>query len=117
MNTQKGLQGDLSEKYSQEILITGRNSWITTIGNDEMNKPFYCGTQYVDWQGRNCDKCRKFRYEGPADPKNCAIDYALGMAFWKDGQVSDEIAKRMGVPDDVRIYTWDCPEKAPKVTK
>jgi hypothetical protein len=31
-------------------------------------------------------------------------------------EIPDEIMKRMGVPDDVCAYTWDCPERVMEVS-
>ena len=72
-----------------------------------MVRPFYCGSQYGDWTARNCDKCVKYNYENPK--KSCTIDYALGTAYMTTGEVSDEIAKRMGFTGE--SYSWQCPER------
>ena len=77
-----------------------------------MNRPFSNGTQRADWMCRNCDRCTKFNIDIPYDDPNCcAIDAALGQ-----DDISDDIMRRMGVPDDVTAYTWDCPERVLEVT-
>jgi hypothetical protein len=78
--------------------------------SDERKRPFLCGSQFLDWQNRNCCRCAKWDME-QVDKGRCAIDYALLEAYFDDGSVSDEIAKRMGTPDDGRVYNWDCPER------
>jgi len=60
--------------------------------------PFSCGTQFGDWQERNCENCNKFDSDNP-DNSNCEIDEALLIAYFDDGTVSAEIAKRMGYTD------------------
>lgn len=77
-----------------------------------MNKirPFSCGSQFIDWQVRNCKNCKKF-IETPAsaDEIQCEIDLALFMSSWDDGTISQEIADRMGY-NNKEDYSWDCPE-------
>ena len=71
-----------------------------------MKHPFYCGTQGMDWDNRNCDKCAKNNVD------DCQILYALKDWFWGvTNGVPDEIATRMGYDGNERALTWDCPEK------
>jgi hypothetical protein len=72
--------------------------------------PFWCGTQYADWQARNCDGCRKFDIETPFIESRCEIDQALGDSMFGDGTVSAEIGSRMGWPG-VAAFSWVCPER------
>jgi len=75
-------------------------------------RPFDSGSQYVDWQCRNCFKCAKYDPD-QADPDRCRIDFEIGMAYIGDGQVPLEIAQRMGAPLGLfpRPYSWPCPER------
>jgi hypothetical protein len=73
-------------------------------------RPFDSGSQYADWQARNCERCRKWNPE-EADPARCDLDYALGSAYLGDGQVDVEIARRIGRRPGEARYTWDCPER------
>lgn len=70
--------------------------------------PFYCGTQYGDWTGSNCDRCKK------AAPlygdSTCEIELALHIAYLSDGEVTEEIAKKMGYFDNEDKEIWMCPE-------
>lgn len=78
-----------------------------------MNRPFSNGFQRMDWMSRNCDRCVKFNIDIPYDdPQCCPIDAAIG-----EDNITDEIMQRMGVPDDVCAYTWDCPERGLEVSK
>ena len=74
-----------------------------------MVRPFSNGSQYADWQARNCNRCAKYnpeRYDGA-----CDIDGALGIAYIGTGTVPDDIARRMGYLDNQDAFTWDCPER------
>jgi hypothetical protein len=73
-------------------------------------RPFSCGSQYIDWQARNCERCAKYNAE-EADPLLCELDFALGVAALTDGEVPDDIARRMGYSGDPQQFTWDCPER------
>lgn len=77
---------------------------------DERKRPFHSGSQFADWQDRNCGRCWKFDIEAAFDESKCEIDAALGDAMFGDGTVSAEIALRMGFTDPVS-YTWVCPER------
>jgi hypothetical protein len=81
----------------------------------ERIRPFYCGSQYGDWQDRNCLRCTKYNpdeFDGA-----CEIDGALGMGYLTDGMVTAEIARRMGYreasPSELPEYTWPCPDRIP----
>lgn len=73
-------------------------------------RPFSNGTQYIDWQIRNCDRCKKACTDSGNSPI-CPIKKALALASWGDGTISDELGKRMGYEPGNPRYTWDCPEK------
>lgn len=73
--------------------------------------PFSCGSQYADWMLSNCDRCKKYKYE--LEDENdfpCEIDRALLSAFWDDGGVTREIARRMGYFKNKGKYNWMCTE-------
>lgn len=92
----------------------------------ERHIPFDCGSQRMDWDARNCDRCTKGYCSrlGPDaavawvdDTDACPIERAISEGAMSDAKVSDEIAKRMGLLDnepprqDGFSYTWDCPER------
>lgn len=76
-------------------------------------RPFDSGSQYADWQERNCEGCKKFdaaKFKG-----RCDIDGAVGAAYFGEGSVSDEIAVRMGYTGpNIGAYSWACPEREGK---
>ena len=72
-----------------------------------MKRPFFCGTQYLDWKARNCERCAKWDAEKAG---SCEIDSAIGAALFGNGTFTDETAARMGYTD-CRALTWDCPER------
>jgi len=74
-------------------------------------RPFSNGSQFCDWQSRNCDRCTKY-VAGIDDISKsvCEIDIALGKSMWGDGSVSEEIGERMGYGDPL-AYNWDCTER------
>jgi hypothetical protein len=72
------------------------------------NTPFYCGSQRMDWKCFNCDFCTK-RYN-ETSRWHCDLEKLIDEAYMGDGSMSAETAKRMGDPDDCRVYNWRCPE-------
>jgi len=72
-----------------------------------MNKirPFSSGSQYSEWTASNCERCTKAYDRG----EYCEIENALLIAFFDDGNVTQEIATRMGINSDSG-YCWMCPE-------
>lgn len=62
--------------------------------SDDRVRPFYCGTQGLDWRCWNCRNCRRYNERTPT----CDIDRALLDAYFGDGSVSADIARRMGHP-------------------
>ena len=85
--------------------------------SEQRYRPFSSGTQCADWVDRNCIQCAKGCKEG--ESPTCPIDVALNDSFWGDGQVSEDIARRMGFLDhnpparEHFSYTWPCPEFVP----
>lgn len=72
-------------------------------------RPFSCGSQAEDWMGANCDRCTK----GASDTQDvcCPIQIALLDAWFGDGEITDEMAKRCGADvAHLKHYNWPCPE-------
>jgi hypothetical protein len=75
-----------------------------------MPRPFDNGEQCGDWDERNCYRCKRVDFD--ALRSDCEIFNATQVAYFGDGQVSDDIARRMGWQDtNPQRYTWACPEK------
>lgn len=74
-----------------------------------MIRPFYCGTQYIDWEASNCDRCEKaVSYDMIF---KCEIQAALSAACIGSGEISEEIAKRAGINEKTKnMYLWKCSE-------
>ncbi len=76
--------------------------------------PFYCGSQYSDWKESNCNRCKKgienIDPDGVEMP-TCEIELAILDAYMGDGEVTDEIAKRMdATPENMDEEVWMCGE-------
>lgn len=83
---------------------------LNVIIPDARVRPFSCGTQAADWQCSNCERCTK-----NTPPENgmptCEIQYAICEAWFGDGTVSEQIARRMGImPDNLFALVWQCDE-------
>lgn len=81
--------------------------------SDEKVKPFSNGTEYLDWTFGNCERCAKSVLV--TDPSGtelptCEIEYAIMEASISDGEISAEIAERMGQTANPMAYTWPCGE-------
>jgi len=50
-------------------------------------KGFSCGSEFMDFMVRNCQKCKKYNYEKP----KCKIDITIGMAYCYDGMIPVKI--------------------------
>jgi len=78
---------------------------------NETMRPFYSGTQYLDWQCANCDRCAK---QAPADAgldeMPCEIEAALVLAAFDGGMVPLSIAQRMAAVENRGRYGWQCGE-------
>jgi len=72
-------------------------------------RPFYCGTQYMDWESKNCGHCRK---SAPADAQHftCELEYCLSYACFGAGTVSEGIAARIGYNPATEVYLFKCRE-------
>jgi hypothetical protein len=71
-------------------------------------QPFSSGSEYEAWRLTNCALCKKQTTEDEAYgsrlglPLRCDLDQALLVSYWESGDVSDEIAKRLGRPGGAR---------------
>lgn len=76
-------------------------------------RPFYCGTQYLDWQNKNCCRCRKsapVNDQGQSEVFTCELEYCLTSACFGKGTVSEGIAARLGFKPASEVYTFKCRE-------
>lgn len=75
-------------------------------------RPFYCGGQFGDWTGANCDRCTKGSHkQHPDELPKCELEAALVEAYVTDGQIDKIIAERIGF--DPNKYNWNCTEWEP----
>lgn len=74
-------------------------------------RPFSNGCQAGDWEASNCERCTKYSDE----PETmCPIMYAITLAYIGTGEVSEDMARRIGYlkadgSTDGR-YAWPCTE-------
>jgi len=47
-------------------------------GASMLDRPFSCGTEFADWQSRNCDRCAK-GYDVDAETWRCDLEFALNV--------------------------------------
>lgn len=71
-------------------------------------RPFYCGTQGMDWRASNCDRCSKMPAEIKPGVFTCEIDYCISYAAIAGGAIPEEIAKRIGYYGEK--ISWKCGE-------
>lgn len=69
-------------------------------------RPFSTGSQYMDWEAKNCDGC-DLRHR-------CSILRALAFACIDDGTITATMATRMGADRSGNRYAWPCPERSPQ---
>ena len=80
--------------------------------------PFHCGSQFYDWVEPNCCRCTKARTANNGKHV-CEIEKAIFESRCNHGDVSEDIAERMGYLDhspprqDGFSYTWPCGEWEP----
>jgi len=91
------------------------------VAEEPRVRPFYCGSQFIDWQDANCCQCAKYSFQvDPATGKTrepldedevCQIELALHRAALDldDVTVSAEMGRRMGFVDPWD-YNWRCGE-------
>jgi hypothetical protein len=84
---------------------------MRTAESNDRHHPFHCGTQYLDWENRNCCRCAKYS----DDASKCDLMQALAQACFDDGTVSTDVAGRIGLLDALAggrsPYLWDCKER------
>jgi hypothetical protein len=78
-------------------------------GSEKRYHPFSNWSNYSDWQDSNCERCKKFNPD-QASPEACSIDFEIGKAYFGDGTIGEDIARRMGLIDHPREYVWQCGE-------
>ena len=71
------------------------------LTDDQKCHPFSNGAQFADWT-MQCQDCQK--------REKCEILKALVQAYWGDGTVSRDIAKRMGFFEHRKELVWRCNE-------
>jgi hypothetical protein len=74
-------------------------------------RPFSCGSQFADWTSSNCDRCTKAADDKLDGQAACTIELALWNAYFGSGEVTPDIARRMGAtPENEGRYVWPCGE-------
>lgn len=78
---------------------------------EQMVRPFSNGSEFGGWRARNCHHCGKYnpdKYDGV-----CEIDGALGLAYIGLGEITKEIAERIGTmtADGFLRVLAVCPEQ------
>jgi len=71
-------------------------------------RPFYCGTQSIDWRSANCDRCSKMPKDVKPGEFACEIDYCISYAAIAGGTIPEDIARRMKY--DPARQSWKCGE-------
>lgn len=77
-------------------------------------RPFSSGSQYENWSDANCGGCTKSDYPDELREPPCPLELALLEACFGDGEVSDDVASRMGATENRGRYCWRCKEREPK---
>ena len=86
-------------------------------------RPFSSGSQYENWSDQNCGECARSNYPDPLPEPPCPLELALLEACFDDGQVSNDVAERIGALDarpprrEGSLYCWRCKEFTPKMEK
>lgn len=74
-------------------------------------RPFSCGSMAGDWMASNCDRCTKGALPWGEQGLQCPIQDAVMVAWFEDGTVTPEIARRMGHGGENNgRYVWQCGE-------
>jgi len=74
-------------------------------------RPFNDGAQYADWTGCNCARCNKSVIVHATDAGySCRLEEALATAAMSDGQITLDIALRIGMNPAENRYVWCCDE-------
>ena len=72
-------------------------------------RPFSCGTQRLDWEASNCDRCVKNTPPERGMP-DCDIQRAICEASWGDGSITADVSRRMGYSENPLAFVWQCSE-------
>jgi hypothetical protein len=72
--------------------------------------PFSNGSQFCDWEERNCLRCAKQIGEKAIRYK-CVLQKAMHSAYWNDGTISKQEGDRIGFNLEANVYGWECPER------
>ena len=71
-------------------------------------KPFATRNQLADWVARNCDSCKK-GYDNKQCRYRCGWELALCKASITDMQITQEVAKEIGMLENEGCDLWECP--------
>lgn len=76
------------------------------------HRPFSSGDEFRRWVDQNC-RAGCIKYSGPDKTPYCELDLALSLAYIRDGQISQDIARRLGCLEPGRLgYPSPvCPER------
>lgn len=75
---------------------------------ERKHRAFSTGSQYADWNSRNCDSCKK-GFDKRHSKFRCDYEFALGVAFCGDGLITEEVARAIGFLDSEGCDIWECP--------
>jgi hypothetical protein len=81
--------------------------------DEQRYRPFYCGSQSVDWEGANCHRCVKgltAEQDAAGTWPICEIQAAITYAAVGDGSFDETMARRIGWFDHRDRYCWPCSE-------
>lgn len=87
-----------------------------TAGRDPNVRPFSSGTEAMDWQEANCERCMKNGYKRGGEV--CAMEHAISLGFIT-GTVTREGAEAYGYGDQGRGFEempCQCSQFAPPLT-
>ncbi len=80
----------------------------------QLYRPFSNGTQFQDWNYANCERCVKSDAATKDGQSKCEIFNALWNTYLGSGDISEDIAKRMGYleedGEETGRYCWPCNE-------
>lgn len=73
--------------------------------------PFSNGSEYMDWEARNCGRCNKVTYDEADIPESrCVLFNALFDAQIGDGSVTAAIGVRLGMAPG-KLHCGPCMER------
>ena len=71
-------------------------------------KPFSTRDFFSEWSSRNCGTCKK-GWEERRLIFRCEWQRALNVAMVDDGQITEEVARAIGLLDNKGCTIWECP--------